>query len=168
MAGFVPQVSITVTPRQPELKDCAICLGELGEMDLWTHRGGQRHPMHRECIEPWLENNVTCPVCRQVVVSPPSSRALISTKGVSYYSLYWVSMITVGYIATGMVLEAQTDWVHVVVAVSCLAVGVFSAYRAAKNCSPREGRFEACLCSSCLGAAAIAVGAVIRLFYRFE
>lgn len=44
---------------------CCICVEEIQTRDLFTSICG--HQFHKGCIDTWLQNNTSCPVCRQPV-----------------------------------------------------------------------------------------------------
>ncbi|ERE65274.1 Nucleotide-binding, alpha-beta plait containing protein [Cricetulus griseus] len=55
-----------------QLSACSICLTE------YTESSKIRvltccHEYHDECIDPWLSENSTCPVCRRQIINPPST-----------------------------------------------------------------------------------------------
>ncbi|KAJ4767655.1 hypothetical protein LUZ62_078030 [Rhynchospora pubera] len=50
--------------------ECAICLSEFVDDDILRLLPGCRHVFHTDCIEAWLENHVTCPVCRSNLTDP--------------------------------------------------------------------------------------------------
>merc|ERR1711934_1157636 len=66
-----------VTTSDLDGKDlaCAICLAdfELGEE---SRRLQCRHLFHRECLDEWLRNCSTCPLCNDDVMSPRSALTL--------------------------------------------------------------------------------------------
>lgn len=48
-----------------DTKECYICYEPLNNIkELKCH-----HKFHVTCISRWLENNITCPICREVVVN---------------------------------------------------------------------------------------------------
>ncbi|TFK21383.1 hypothetical protein FA15DRAFT_597971, partial [Coprinopsis marcescibilis] len=52
---------------------CPICLDDYGEMDPVLKLNQCPHWMHKECLQQWLQNASTCPVCRNNVI-PPRTR----------------------------------------------------------------------------------------------
>jgi ankyrin repeat protein len=53
--------------------ECGICFNELSDgRQVCFNKRGCPHAFHCDCIEPWLNNHSTCPVCRQ----PYSSESL--------------------------------------------------------------------------------------------
>ncbi|KAF3326470.1 E3 ubiquitin-protein ligase ATL6 [Carex littledalei] len=50
--------------------ECAICISEFVDDDILRLLPGCRHVFHTDCIDTWLENHVTCPVCRSNLSDP--------------------------------------------------------------------------------------------------
>lgn len=48
--------------QEDESADCAICLFGFGSAVTTTT--DCNHTFHKTCLDIWLENNVTCPICR--------------------------------------------------------------------------------------------------------
>ena len=70
-APTVKQNKVKIQPeRQPliykgkEEKECSICLENIHFGDF-IKCCNCSHCFHKECIERWLENNKTCPLCRR-------------------------------------------------------------------------------------------------------
>ncbi|RPF81940.1 MAG: hypothetical protein CBC65_001725 [Rhodothermaceae bacterium TMED105] len=42
--------------------DCPICMNPIANKDLFTCKCS--HQFHRSCIQQWLRQDATCPVCR--------------------------------------------------------------------------------------------------------
>lgn len=61
-------VKIIRTSKTP--LECAICLSEFVDNDILLLLPGCRHVFHTDCINIWLENRVTCPVCRSNLSDP--------------------------------------------------------------------------------------------------
>ncbi|OAY85696.1 E3 ubiquitin-protein ligase ATL6 [Ananas comosus] len=54
-----------------ETLECAVCLMEFGdEGEALRLLPACCHVFHRDCIDPWLESHVTCPVCRADLSDP--------------------------------------------------------------------------------------------------
>ncbi|XP_068636000.1 RING-H2 finger protein ATL29-like [Aristolochia californica] len=45
-------------------QECAVCLGEFSQGDTLRLITGCYHIFHRDCIDLWLDQHTTCPVCR--------------------------------------------------------------------------------------------------------
>jgi len=56
--------SLAVVAEAARQGECAICLEEVGEGEAVKMIAYCRHVFHAECIDRWLEKQVTCPVCR--------------------------------------------------------------------------------------------------------
>ncbi|XP_057993132.1 putative RING-H2 finger protein ATL19 [Hevea brasiliensis] len=48
-------------------EDCAICLDDYKDGDLCRIFPLCKHIFHPNCIDVWLEKNLTCPICRQYI-----------------------------------------------------------------------------------------------------
>ncbi|XP_023512261.1 RING-H2 finger protein ATL74-like [Cucurbita pepo subsp. pepo] len=80
--------------------ECAVCLGEFEEGELIKNLPNCNHSFHSSCIDAWLRNHSSCPLCRLHVSNlsidcptPDSSSAMLETlsredvdgERVSYY-----------------------------------------------------------------------------------
>lgn len=50
--------------------ECAVCLSEFADDESLRLLPGCCHVFHPECIDQWLENHTTCPVCRADLSNP--------------------------------------------------------------------------------------------------
>ncbi|KAG2397509.1 RING-H2 finger protein [Vigna angularis] len=60
----VAEKSLAVVADAARQGDCAICLEEVGEGEAVKMIAYCKHVFHADCIDRWLEKQVTCPVCR--------------------------------------------------------------------------------------------------------
>ncbi|KAF7844978.1 E3 ubiquitin-protein ligase ATL4 [Senna tora] len=52
--------------------DCAVCLSKFEQRDLLRLLPLCCHAFHAECIDIWLQSNLTCPLCRSAIVASDS------------------------------------------------------------------------------------------------
>ena len=52
--------------------DCAVCLSKFEKQDLLRLLPLCCHAFHAECIDTWLQSNLTCPLCRSVIFTSES------------------------------------------------------------------------------------------------
>ncbi|KAD4586339.1 hypothetical protein E3N88_23940 [Mikania micrantha] len=59
--------------------ECAVCLNEFEDEETIRLIPKCDHVFHAECIDAWLENHVTCPVCRCDLVPKPGESTGLGT-----------------------------------------------------------------------------------------
>ncbi|CAJ1975711.1 unnamed protein product [Sphenostylis stenocarpa] len=57
--------------------DCAVCLSKFEQHDLLRLLPFCCHAFHAECIDTWLQSNLTCPLCRSAVDASESDLAKV-------------------------------------------------------------------------------------------
>ncbi|KAK7286946.1 hypothetical protein RJT34_22317 [Clitoria ternatea] len=57
--------------------DCAVCLSKFHHHDLLRLLPLCCHAFHAECIDTWLQSNLTCPLCRSSIVAAESDLAKV-------------------------------------------------------------------------------------------
>ncbi|XVF37334.1 hypothetical protein REPUB_Repub19eG0136900 [Reevesia pubescens] len=62
--------SLTVSA---ELKLCSVCLGDYQAEDKLQQIPACGHTFHMDCIDHWLANHTTCPLCRLSVLGSPKA-----------------------------------------------------------------------------------------------
>ena len=66
MGNFTTVASSYV--KEDEDASCVICCANFGEDDEVTElECDNRHIFHTECLRPWLEKSLSCPICRMKV-----------------------------------------------------------------------------------------------------
>ncbi|KAL7607220.1 hypothetical protein Lser_V15G19323 [Lactuca serriola] len=59
--------------------ECAVCLNEFEDEENLRLIPKCDHVFHAECIDAWLENHVTCPVCRSDLVPKPGDTTQVES-----------------------------------------------------------------------------------------
>ncbi|TVU16979.1 hypothetical protein EJB05_32984, partial [Eragrostis curvula] len=57
---------------EEEERECAVCLGAMAEGEAARRLPRCMHVFHRGCVDVWLREHSTCPVCRAEVVVRPA------------------------------------------------------------------------------------------------
>ncbi|CAL0329520.1 unnamed protein product [Lupinus luteus] len=57
--------------------DCAVCLSKFQDHDLLRLLPLCCHAFHAECIDTWLQSNLSCPLCRSAIVAADNDLAKI-------------------------------------------------------------------------------------------
>ncbi|XP_027336994.1 E3 ubiquitin-protein ligase ATL4-like [Abrus precatorius] len=57
--------------------DCAVCLSKFRHDDLLRLLPLCCHAFHAECIDTWLQSNLSCPLCRSAIVAADSDLAKV-------------------------------------------------------------------------------------------
>ena len=60
--------------------DCIVCLLEYEDGDEMRRLLPCNHRFHKACIDPWLADHETCPVCRQIVAPSRLSRLVYALR----------------------------------------------------------------------------------------
>ncbi|KAE8731852.1 RING-H2 finger protein ATL7 [Hibiscus syriacus] len=67
---------------------CSVCLGDYQEEDKLQQIPACGHTFHMDCIDHWLANHATCPLCRlSVIASPKAPDKLPITRAANSYEL---------------------------------------------------------------------------------
>ncbi|KAK7304029.1 hypothetical protein RJT34_15022 [Clitoria ternatea] len=69
--------SLTRRSSSAPAGDCAVCLSKFENHDLLRLLPLCCHAFHAECIDTWLQSNLTCPLCRSGVAASESELAKV-------------------------------------------------------------------------------------------
>lgn len=77
---FQAELNHTINQVKEEIEDaCAICLDVLGN-DQKNYKLSCNHTFHHECIDSWIKDNPSCPICRKSIDQQEYSRFNVSLK----------------------------------------------------------------------------------------
>ncbi|XP_010528863.1 PREDICTED: E3 ubiquitin-protein ligase ATL31-like [Tarenaya hassleriana] len=66
--------------------ECAICLSEFEDRETLRLLPKCDHVFHTQCIDAWLGNHVTCPVCRSDLTDEPAVEGITGTESIDIES----------------------------------------------------------------------------------
>jgi nitrogen fixation-related uncharacterized protein len=72
-------IFIQLSMDTAELRDCAICLTEIGVGSCGRLLPACGHAFHKECIDLWFRYHSTCPVCRANILQEPCANQKVPT-----------------------------------------------------------------------------------------
>ncbi|XP_057732020.1 E3 ubiquitin-protein ligase ATL4-like [Arachis stenosperma] len=88
----LPLFTFSSVTRRSSAADCAVCLSKFRNDDLLRLLPICCHAFHAECIDTWLQSNLSCPLCRSAIVATESDlgkvvRSSSSTAGSDSFRL---------------------------------------------------------------------------------
>ena len=63
-----PPINYKNLAASSSLRDCAICLEDFVDGESCRVFSVCKHIFHLDCVDKWLRNNPTCPICRNYVI----------------------------------------------------------------------------------------------------
>jgi hypothetical protein len=64
LAALPKALSYSVFSAEPQKDECSICLAEFSPTDVVRRLDGCRHTFHKSCIDLWLLQCASCPLCK--------------------------------------------------------------------------------------------------------
>uniref|UniRef100_A0A8D0F6B5 RING finger protein 215 n=1 Tax=Strix occidentalis caurina TaxID=311401 RepID=A0A8D0F6B5_STROC len=76
--------------RACEIDSCAVCLDQFHKSQ-WLRVLPCSHEFHRDCVDPWLLLQQTCPLCKRNILgeSPPLGARGCQQRGESHFPRLW-------------------------------------------------------------------------------
>ncbi|KAI4988470.1 RING-H2 finger protein ATL67-like [Hordeum vulgare subsp. vulgare] len=80
-----PAAAPSTGDSDPALDDttCVVCLAEYADGDELRRLPGCRHAFHRQCVDEWLRQRPSCPLCRTSPQSTAAKNSCTAGHGVS-------------------------------------------------------------------------------------
>ena len=61
---YQPLASIMTVESMDEIQECSICISAIQVNDTIIELGC-KHIFHHKCLQPWIEEHRSCPLCRE-------------------------------------------------------------------------------------------------------
>ncbi|KAE8685626.1 Tetratricopeptide repeat-containing protein, putative isoform 1 [Hibiscus syriacus] len=73
MEDFTFKVFLFLIQYHLRYHRCSVCLGDYQEEDKLQQIPACGHTFHMDCLDHWLANHATCPLCRLSIVASPKA-----------------------------------------------------------------------------------------------